>query len=214
MIVDMRFSYCFHDPIFAGTKTTTLRRRQKGEQGDLFIVEGRPFVITDVKECNDMQYVLSLWKKEGFISVEEMLDWIKFHDYNLPLYLHTFKEFAGSTVYLAGEPFELCSKPFKALEKQKLHTKKYEGLYQLDNGNLLDCHEWLDPVWANHEKPPYGSIYYDIYDPKAIDEEDPIPIGGGTIGYAKHKTLRHLEKWIFDCHKGLIIEKIGEAVKS
>lgn len=211
MIVDMKFDDRFYDPIFSGTKTTTLRRSPKAERGDLFRLEGRPFVVTDVSECTDMLSVLSLWQQEGFRSAGDMLDWIEDHDYTLPLYLHNFQPFAGNTICLAGEVFKLCSKPFRSIEKQRLHTKKFEGLYKLDNGDLLDCHEWYDPVWDEEEKPPYGAIYYDIYESKAIDEEDPISLDGGTLGYSKHNTLRHFDTWLHECNQGALVEKIGEA---
>lgn len=211
MIVDMKFDNRFYDPIFSGAKTTTLRRSPKAERGDLFNLEGRPFVVTDVSEFNNLTDVLSLWHQEGFRSAGDMLCWIEAHNYDLPLFLHEFKPFAGNTICLAGEVFKICSKPFKSIEKQRLHTKKFEGLYKLDNGNLLDCHEWFDPVWEEEEKPPYGAIYYDIYESQATDEEDPISLDGGTLGYSKNNTLRHFDIWLHNCRQGSLVEKIGES---
>jgi len=139
-----------------------------------------------------------------------MLDWIENHDYNLPLYLHEFKAFAGNTIFLAGQEFKLCSKSFNSIKKQKLHTQKFEGLYKLDNGNILDCHEWFDPSWEDDDPEPFGAIYYDIYEPSAMDEDDPISLDGGVIGYSKTDTLKYFGRWLEDCKQGSIIEKIGE----
>jgi hypothetical protein len=165
MMVDIKFHEQFLQPIRTGKKTTTLRRSPKGKCGDYFMIGYRVYQLTEIKLLRDDIEILDLWQVEGFRAQSDMENWLIDNEYKPPLYLHRFAEvgeavcFAG-TYYLNIKNLELPETPLRT------DTENYPGLYILDNGNILEAHEWMDPSWDDLVE-PFGSIYYDIYDHSA-----------------------------------------------
>ena len=85
----------------------------------------------------------------------------------------------------------------------KLGEQTFPGIYELNDGSLIECHEWLEPEWDEEEKEPDGGVYYTIYN---NGEED----DGGVLGYNKKDKFSHFEKWLAENGQGIITRKIAD----
>lgn len=214
-IIDLKFNDRFIDPILLGEKTTTLRRRPKGEVGDCFFVSGgaphhgKWYVIKSIDRCDDLLSVLSLWEEEGFHSAGNMLDWMEVNDYSPPLYLHRFEQyFIDCFVRYFGTLYNMSATPYELIANSPL-VSGYEGLYRLEDGNVLECHEWIDQSWDDDEEEPFGAIYYDVFKSSPDAPLEPEPIDGGVLGYSESDTLMTFNNWLLSCNQSSILAKIG-----
>lgn len=93
--------------------------------------------------------------------------WLETNNYKPPLYLHTFSTIGRTQCFSGSYYLEYNEPPEGPLIIDD--TEQYQGLYLLENGNILEAHEWMDPQWDVLIE-PFGSIYYDIYDYSAVTE--------------------------------------------
>lgn len=169
MIVDLKFHAQFLQPILSGTKTTTLRRSPKGNCGDYFLIGDRVYQIREIRILEDIYDILELSQVEGFRTEVHMIEWLNDNNYRPPLYLHRFSEIGHAVCFSGSYYLEYDKIPESYLHDPEHDAEVYPGLYYLKDGNILEAHECLDPEWDELVR-PFGSIYYDIYDPSAIQE--------------------------------------------
>lgn len=94
---------------------------------------------------------------------------------------------------------------------QKFSETNYEwiGWYQLDNGNIMMCDEFVgssswEKEWEGEDPLPDGAVYYEIYN-KDMEEVD-----GGVMGYMNGDTFATFIQYVSECHQGLIECKIPD----
>lgn len=94
---------------------------------------------------------------------------------------------------------------------QKFSETNYEwvGWYQLDNGNIMMCDEFVgssswEKEWEGEDPLPDGAVYYEIYD------EDMEEVDGGVMGYMNGDTFEKFVEYVSECHQGLIECKIPD----
>lgn len=93
-----------------------------------------------------------------------------------------------------------CNK--KKARVDKLSDQKYPGIYEMENGSILECHEYMD-LFDDGEPEPYGSVYYTLY-------ENGEEVDGGLMGYRKRDPVTDLAEFIESCGQGRIKRKIAD----
>ncbi len=102
-----------------------------------------------------------------------------------------------------------------SMKRVPLQTQQYPGIYVMDDGRIVEMHEWLDPDWYGDEQdewsdeyadeyegeaPPKGSIYYDTFDRNG-------PLSGGVMGYDEYDDLTAFEQFESSRINALIIRE-------
>ena len=106
---------------------------------------------------------------------------------------------------LNGETYRATNEQMADIKDQRLALREYEGIYQLDDGNYLEAHEWLGAEWDDGDE-PLGAIYYSIYSSLS---NDAIDIDGGVMGYDLHTTLEDFNEFLASAAQGRIVRKVG-----
>ncbi len=84
-------------------------------------------------------------------------------------------------------------KGHKKVEDIDLASQEFPGIYELDDGSLMEAHEWLDPDWEEDEE-PLGSVYYAIY-------RDYEEVDGGVMGYEEGDKMSDLSYFMGECNQ-------------
>lgn len=94
-----------------------------------------------------------------------------------------------------GKPHHTCtgcgkcrSKNSKNLMERQL-VDGFAGIYELEDGAIMEAHEWFDSDWSDYDEEPYGAVYYDIY-------ENGEEVDGGVLGYDPGDTIQDLDDFI------------------
>lgn len=94
-----------------------------------------------------------------------------------------------------GKPAHVCvgcgrcgSKNTKNLMDRQL-VDGFTGIYELEDGAIMEAHEWEDSDWSDYDTEPYGAVYYDIY-------EHGEEVDGGVLGYEPGDTISDLDDFI------------------
>lgn len=85
-------------------------------------------------------------------------------------------------------------------------TDGFTGVYELEDGSIMEAHEWLDwdEEWESSPNPPIGAVYYDIY-------EDGVAVEGGVMGYDKGDKLSDLDGFMRDSSQPGISRMVAPA---
>lgn len=79
-MVVMPFTKDSRDKIKAGTKTATARKTKYGFAGDMFMVAGVLYRITEVQKLMLVRVAFDWFKEEGFGSPEDFVEsWVSLH---------------------------------------------------------------------------------------------------------------------------------------
>ena len=76
-LIQLKFSDRMTDLITFGKKSATCRREQKGNAGDIFLVENRVYRITQVNQIFCADACDLFYEAEGFTEPEEMITALK-----------------------------------------------------------------------------------------------------------------------------------------
>ncbi len=90
----------------------------------------------------------------------------------------------------------------KKAKVEKLSDQKYPGIYEMEDGSVLECHEYMD-LFDDGGPEPYGSVYYSLF----VDGEE---VDGGLMGYRKRDPFTDLAEFIESCGQGKIKRKIAD----
>lgn len=78
-------------------------------------------------------------------------------------------------------------------KQRKGLTKKlrdgFEGIYELEDGSIMEAHEWEDSDWDEEPNPPLGAVYYDIYENGEV-------VDGGVMGYDEGDRIADLDTFM------------------
>ncbi len=94
-----------------------------------------------------------------------------------------------------GKPAHICTGcgKCKTRNQKGLFEKQlidgFTGIYELEDGSIMEAHEWMDSDWSDYDSEPAGALYYDIY-------ENGREVDGGVLGYDPGDTISDLDDFI------------------
>ena len=100
----------------------------------------------------------------------------------------------------------MANRNSKSFMNEKMVGGKWEGIYELESGAILEAHEWEDGDWDEYDEDerPEGAVYYDIY-------ENGEAVDGGVCGYSGKDKFSDIARFVKEGNKETIIRKVVAA---
>lgn len=100
---------------------------------------------------------------------------------------------------------KIVSKNSKSFMNEKMVGGKWAGIYELENGNIMEVHEWgdwFDESEMDGDQEPQGAAYYDIYEGGEV-------VDGGVCGYDEGDKFSDIARYVEEGNGQRIVRRVA-----
>lgn len=100
---------------------------------------------------------------------------------------------------------KIVSKNSKSFMNEKMVGGKWAGIYELENGCIIEIHEWgdwFDESELDDVQEPKGAVYYDIYEGGKV-------VDGGVCGYDDGDKFSDIAKFVEGGNGQKIVRRVA-----